>query len=300
MLHFRPIVLSDKPAIDACLAGNTYRACDFCFTNFFAWQAKFKTTFAIEQETLFIRYADTAGELCYMLPVGKLTVEQSLPLVLHDARTNGIPFTLKGITERMLEKVNEAFPDLFIATHDRDNDEYIYLSEKLIQLTGKHLQSKRNHINRFRNDHPDWEYLPLDNQHIREECCTMLDLWEELNLSKAEQSLRYDYIATRIMLEQFEALGLRGGAIRASGKLAAFSIGEPLTPDTFVVHVEKAYADMNGAYAIINQQFALHEARPFLYINREEDMGLEHLRRAKQSYYPDLLLHEHILTLKEH
>lgn len=298
MIDFKPIQLSDKKAIDDCLAGNTYRACDFCFTNFFAWQARFKTTFAVVRDTLFIRYRDTAGGLCYMLPIGRMTPEQSIPLIMQDAADNNIPFMLKGITERMLHDITEVMPDVFQVRHDRDNDEYIYLSEKLATLKGKKLQSKRNHINRFRKDHPDWDYITLSSAEERAECIALLDEWEDLNLSKAELSLRHDYLATRIMLDHFDYLRLRGGALRTDGKIVAFTLGEPLTRDTFVVHVEKALADMNGAYATINRQFVEHEASSFLYVNREEDMGLEYLRQAKQSYHPDLLLREHILTVK--
>lgn len=298
MINFKSILLSDKKSIETCLSSNTYRACDFCFTNFFAWQAKFKTTFSIEQETLFIRYRDIAGEFCYMLPIGKMPLEKSLSLIINDAKENNIPFVMKGITTRMWDDIQKAMPDTFEYVHDRDNDEYIYLSEKLIELKGKKLQSKRNHINRFKKDNPDWSYFTLFSKEELNECNNMLDEWENMNLSKAEQSLRYDYIATKIMLEHFEHLGLCGGAIRANGKIAAFTIGEQLTKDTFVIHVEKAYNGMNGAYTIINQQFAEHEASGYKYINREEDMGLEYLRKAKQSYYPDILLQERILTLK--
>jgi hypothetical protein len=83
-----------------------------------------------------------------------------------------------------------------------------------------------------------------------------------------------------------------------NGRIVAFTIGEPLTEDSFVVHVEKAFGDMNGTYTIINQQFIEHEASEFTYINREEDMGLENLRKAKMSYYPDILLEEAMLIPK--
>ena len=297
MIIFNSISLSDKEAIDACLSSNTYRACDFCFTNFFVWQAKFKTTFAVEQETLFIRYKDTADEFCYMMPIGKMPLDEALSLIISDAEENGIPFIMKGITTRMWEDILKVMPDVFQQTHDRDNDEYIYLSEKLITLKGKKLQSKRNHINRFKKDNPDWSYFALSSAKDLDECTRMLDEWEDLNLNKVQESLRYDYIATKLMLENFDYLKLCGGAIRINGKIAAFTIGGPLTEDTFTTHVEKAYSDINGAYSIINQQFAEHAASKYKYINREEDMGLDYLRQAKQSYYPDILLQEHILTL---
>ncbi|MDH6309900.1 hypothetical protein M2451_002272 [Dysgonomonas sp. PFB1-18] len=295
MINFKQITLSDKKDIDACFAGNIYRACDFCFANLYAWNAKFKTVFAIEHRTIFLRFQDSDGQLYYMMPIGKMPLADAFELIIKDAEENKIPFQMKGITTRMWEKIQKEVPYKFRYIPDRNNDEYIYLSEKLIKLSGKKLQSKRNHINRFKADNPDWQYFPLTSREELDECAEMLDEWEEVNVSKIDFSQRFDYIATKILLRDFDALQLRGGAVRVNGRIVAFTIGEPLTGDSFVVHVEKAFGEVNGAYTIINQQFIEHEASEFTYINREEDMGLENLRKAKMSYYPDILLEEAIL-----
>lgn len=295
MINFKQITLSDKKDIDASFAGNEYRACDFCFANLYSWNAKFKTVFAIEHRTIFLRFQDSDGQLYYMMPIGKMPLKDAFSLIMEDAKENRIPFQMKGITSRMWEKIRQEMPETFHYIPDRNNDEYIYFSEKLIKLSGKKLQSKRNHINRFKADNPDWSYFPLTTKEELTECARMLDEWEEVNISKTDFTQRYDYIATKIMLENFDYLQLRGGAVRVNGKIVAFTIGEPLTADSFVVHVEKAFGEMNGAYTIINQQFIEHEASEFTYINREEDMGKENLRKAKLSYYPDLLLEEGML-----
>ncbi len=299
MIDFKSIELTDKKAIDACLSENTYRACDFSFANLYAWQAKFETTFAVEQDTLFLRYKENESTFCYLMPIGKIPLEKSLQKIIDDTTERKSPFLMKAVTRRMWADILQVMPDTFECKHDRDNDEYIYLSERLIHLTGKKLQPKRNHINRFKKENPDWSYFPLHSRKELDECTAMLNEWENMNIDKTENSLRYDYIATCIMLDNFEELGLCGGAIKVNGKIVAFTIGERLTEDTFVIHVEKAFGDMNGAYSIINQQFVEHEASQYKYINREEDMGLEYLRKAKMSYYPDILLQERIVTLKK-
>ena len=298
MIEFKRVKLSDKQMIDECLANNTFRACDYCFTNLFAWQAKFQTTIAIINHTLFICYHDINGELCYMMPIGEMPLEESLLLIMNDAKERNIPFVMKGITERMWICIERVMPNIFQCTDDRDNAEYIYLTERLVQLKGRKLQPKRNHINHFKINYTDWTYSKLSERDELNECSSMLDKWEDLNIKKAEQSLRYDYIATKIMLENFHFMQLQGGIIRTNGEIVAFTIGEQLTQDTFVIHVEKALSQIHGSYTIINQQFAEHEAIKYLYINREEDMGLAYLRQAKMSYYPDILLQERILTLQ--
>jgi hypothetical protein len=299
MLNFKQIELTDKKEIEDCLASNTYRSCDFSFTNMWAWAVKFKTMFAVKQRTLFLRFSETDRRTYYMLPIGKMPLKEALSEIMADAGRQNAPFLLKGVTPRMREAIEEAMPDVFDYMHDRNNDEYLYYSEKLIQLTGKKLQSKRNHINRFKKENPDWEYYPVTTHEEAMACLRMLKEWESLkNLPDDDRSLEYDYMATKLMLQNIDCLNLKAGAIRVNGKLVAFSVGERLTDDTFVVHVEKAFGEINGAYAIINQQFIEHEAAGFTYINREEDMGLEALRKAKLSYYPDILLQEHILREK--
>lgn len=295
MINFKNIELSDKRDIDRCLTDNKYRGCDFSFTNLFAWNSKFKTVFAIDHETLFFRSCDSDGQYYYGMPIGKMPLSNALEKIMQDAVENKIPFQMKSITAEMWEIINYTLPGKFQYIHERANDEYIYLSEKLITLSGKKLQSKRNHINRFKADHPDWEYFPLIGRNEHQECAAMLDEWEDDNVSKNDKSLKYEYIAIKKMLDHFDYLGLRGGGIRVNGKILAFTIGEPLTDDTFVVHVEKAFGEINGAYTIVNQQFIEHEASNYTYINREEDMGLETLRKAKMSYQPDILLQEGIL-----
>ncbi|MBD8348928.1 DUF2156 domain-containing protein [Dysgonomonas sp. HGC4] len=294
MIHFKQIELSDKPQIDACLDGNTFRACDFSFTNMFAWNAKFKTLYDIQHKTLFLKFLETDGKIYYMMPIGPMPINEAIQMLQADAKASNIPFQMKGITVEMWEMINKKMPNQFQHVHERNNDEYIYLSSKLISLSGKKLQSKRNHINRFKLDNPDWQYFPITSKKELNECAAMLDEWENIKEDK-NRSLQYDYIATRLMLEHFDYLQLTGGAIRVNGKIIAFTIGEKLTEDTFVVHVEKAFGEIHGAYTIINQQFIEHEASKFKYINREEDMGLESLRKAKLSYQPDILLEEGLL-----
>lgn len=295
MINFKQITLSDKKEIDAALAGNTYRACDFSFANLYTWNARFKTMYAIEHRTIFLRFQDIDGQLYYMMPIGKMPLKNAFDLIMQDAVENKTPFQMKCITTSMWEHIQAEMPGKFRYLPDKNNYEYIYTSEKLIKLSGKKLQSKRNHINRFKADNPDWVYFPLTSRTDLDECSRMLDEWEEVSISKVDFSKRYDYIATKMMLEQFEELQLQGGAIRVNGQIVAFTIGEPLTEDTYVVHVEKAFGEINGAYTIINQQFIEHTASEFTYINREEDMGIENLRKAKMSYYPDILLEEGIL-----
>jgi hypothetical protein len=127
----------------------------------------------------------------------------------------------------------------------------------------------------------------------------MLKKWYDINKETSDSSLELDFKSTSLYLNNFEALNLRGGAIEVDDEIIAFSMGAKLNEDTFIVHVEKAFADIQGAYPFINQQFVKNEVSEFTYINREEDMGYPSLRKAKMSYRPDILLEKFIVKEKE-
>ncbi len=298
MITFRNIELEDRDNINSKLQTQNYRASDLCFTNLYAWGKKFNTQFAVKDDWLFIRFKDNNGRNSYLKPIGTGDIKEGIEIILEDHKQFDTVFQIRGMTKQMVDEVEKAFPDKFDFTLNRSVSDYIYTTEKLIELKGKKLQSKRNHINRFKREN-EWKYKSLtNNPELVDECKIMLDKWMAMNIEEKDPSLIYDDFATTIMLENFDYLNLRGGLICVDNEIVAFSIGEPLTEDTIVVHVEKAFTSIHGAYTIINQKFAAHETEGYTYINREEDMGVENLRRAKLSYQPDILLEKYNARFK--
>jgi hypothetical protein len=298
MIDFKKIDITDREIINSCLYENTFRACDYCFSNLFAWQSMYRTRFAIKDNTLFIRFQDLENNFYYMMPIGDMPLNNALSMIIEDAEQNNIMFRMKGITQRMSLCIEKAMPNTFKYMHDSENDEYIYFTQRLIDLKGKKLQSKRNYINRFKSSYPNWTYSSIKSENELNECLTMLDKWKEINIDKEDKTFEYDYLASRVMINNFHYLQLKGGFIRLNGEIIAFTMGEQLTNDTLVIHIEKAFDEITGSYTIINQQFAQHEAGNYTYINREEDMGIENLRKAKMSYQPAIVLKENIVSLK--
>ncbi|HBT85012.1 MAG: phosphatidylglycerol lysyltransferase domain-containing protein [Fermentimonas sp.] len=298
MLTFRSLELEDKDIINSYLINQNYRASDLCFTNLYAWGKKFDTQFATDNDWLFIRFKDNSGRVSYLKPIGVGDIKKGIEIIIEDHKQFDSVFQIRGITQEMIDEIEKAMPETFNYKLNRSVSDYIYTSEKLIDLKGKKLQSKRNHINRFKRENK-WQYKTLTgNPELVKECKGMLDKWMEINTADRDPSLAYDDFATTIMLENFEFLNLKGGLICVNNEIAAFSIGEILTKDTVVVHVEKAFTSIHGAYTIMNQQFVLNEAADFKYINREEDMGVENLRKAKLSYQPDILLEKYNARFK--
>lgn len=296
-MQFNPIHLSDKPLFDRLLEKNAFRASECCFSNLYGWAHKFNTQYAVIDDFLLIKFTNTAGGCSYLMPLGRGDLKKAIEGLYEDCGCRK-RFELSGVTEAMWREIDQTMPGVFEKIPVPESFDYIYTSEKLIGLTGKKLQSKRNHINRFKKENL-WKYVSLnDRPEALFECRRMLTEWYEQNRETRDDSLRLDYITTSDFLHNFEALGLYGGAVCVKGEIVAFSLGTQLTSDTFIVHVEKAFADIHGAYAIMNQQFVENEAAGFTYINREEDMGFESLRKAKMSYQPDILLEKSRVKFK--
>jgi len=201
------------------------------------------------------------------------------------------------VTQKMFDLLEEAFPGQFLYEMDRDWFEYFYLSEDLIALRGTKYQAKRNHINKFKRTYR-WEYLPITRE-IIPDCLKLYKRWCEENRGcNSEESLAEECIATQNAFNNYEELGLIGGALRIDGEILAYSYGQPLTGDIFGVHAEKSLYEIDGGFTMINREFAEHNCAAFTYINREEDLGLESLRQAKMSYHPAFLLEKGEVALK--
>lgn len=298
MLTFKSIELKDKDIINSFLSKQNYRASDLCFTNLYSWGKKFDTQYAANDEWLFIRFRDNNNRNSYLKPIGNGNIKGAVNMIMDDHKQFDTIFQIRGLTPKMIGEIETAMPGVFNYKFNRSVSDYIYTTEKLIHLKGKKLQSKRNHINRFKRENK-WKYHTLTgNPALVKECRQMLDKWMQVNKEDKDPSLVYDDFATNLMLENFELLDLKGGLICVNNKIAAFSIGEQLTEDTFIVHVEKAFTNIHGAYNIINQQFIENEAAEFTYVNREEDMGIENLRNTKLSYQPDIILEKFNARLK--
>lgn len=299
MLHFKPIELEDKKIIDSFLENNQCPASECCFSNLYGWAHKFDTRYAIWNDFLLIKFTREDGGCSYLKPIGKGDLRAAIMHLYEDCGCK-VMFNLAGVTQEMWQEIDAAASGEFEFALVEGNFDYIYASEKLITLAGKKMQSKRNHLNRFQKENPDWKYISLNEQSdFIDQCKTLLKNWIDANQESHDDSLQLDYRTTMRFLNHFEELGLRGGAICVNGELQAFSLGTKLTEDTFIVHVEKALTELHGTYTIMNQQFAQNECAEFAYINREEDMGLESLRKAKMSYKPDILLEKGVVRFKQ-
>lgn len=284
---FHSISLEDREWITKKMREDDYRACEYTFANNFIWSEVYEVEVGQAYDCGVIRYREK-GDFIYSFPFGKGDKKSVIGLLRGICAAHGHKLKLSPLVEEQRKQLIEWFPGEFEIDADRSDFDYIYTVEKLSTLRGKKLHGKRNHIARFMDD-DDWSYEALDKGNM-EECRRMAKLWITQREEKWNSEMEQEMHVLEKALTYYEELALFGGVLRKKGEIVAFTIGERLNSDTIDVHFEKAFPELQGAYPMINQQFVLHEGQEYTYVNREEDTGDMGLRKAKLSYYPDILL----------
>lgn len=283
MIPFRKVELQDKAAIEQLLKNNTTPVCDYCFANIFAWQPVYNTEWAEVYGLLVVRFKVDDGSWGYM-PVGNGDMSAVLEALKQDAEESNTLFRLVSFDG----KYAPLLADGYIVSDNPDYCDYIYSVADLCELRGRKYQPKRNYINRFESNY-NYTFELLSATDF-DECLDLGRLWQARKCVASGEiccGQSDEQCAIRRVFEAYEQLDMLGGVLRVDGRVVAFSLGSRLTEDTFCVHFEKADAEYEGVFPMINRLFAQElSKRGFIYVNREEDMGLEGLRRAKQSYYP--------------
>lgn len=294
--NWKKIELSDKELIQGYYKREGSGNCEATFANNFLWAPHYRTRYAVIEEML-VFLSDEEEYFSVSFPIGEGDLKRTLDLLMAYFEEKGRTFKMHLVSPAQFERLDGLYPGRFQVEYNRDQADYVYESEKLITLSGKKLHGKRNHINKFKELHPDWSYESITDENTPE-CLEMAQQWRVLNGCDEDEAKQAEFCVTLNALKMREELSLKGGLIRAEGRVIAFTLGEPGNEDTFIVHIEKAYADIQGAYPMINQQFVEHEGAAYRYINREEDTGAEGLRKAKLSYYPVMMLEKGVVTLK--
>lgn len=292
-LTWNDIKFEDKEIFERFYQYKTSRGCELSFSNNFLWVPHYGTKWNIIENCL-VFYSPNRDSVSF--PIGeKPYVAIEALLKYYEEREKA--FAMHLVTTEQFEALDKQYPDKFVIELQRDVADYIYEAESLGTLAGKKLHAKRNHINRFVQNYPEWSYEKITEENL-EECLEMAQKWRVQNKCDEDKEKSAEFCVTLRALKMREEIGLTGGLIRTKDGVVAFSLGAPLTDDTFVVHIEKAFADVQGAYPIMNREFVLNAAKGYKYINREEDLGEEGLRKAKLSYYPAILLEKGIVRLK--
>lgn len=294
MLQFKDIEIGDKKEFERFTTCHGYHNLEACFGNIFLWRKAWNIRMATDALAMYL-LLDDGSHPPFLLPpfLDDCDTDIGEPIARCEAymrETYGKPLFLKGVTSQLKQKMEADCPDAFMFTEDRPNYEYVYRSEDLANLTGKKYHAKRNHINKLINSH-SWEYRRNLGEYS-DACIELQKRWIH-GKGGMNESYKDELYVTEQALRHMDVLGIVCGMLFVDGNLEAFSIGQQYGDDMAVVHIEKANPDVRGTYPLINREFVRNEWMHVQYINREEDMGLEGLRKAKLSYNPVFLLEKY-------
>ena len=298
MIPFQRVTLEQKENYQQILFASSQRGCEYSFANKFLWGA---------QQIAFLHgcvagFSHFYGRSIYPYPLGNGDRKAVIEAILEDARERGIPCRITGMTDGDMAELESWFPGKFQFKTSREDYDYVYAIDDLADLRGRKFQKKRNHFNRFRAEHPNYEVRELNNCNIHQ-ALHMVDAWYRKRMKEDPEG---DYLLENIAMarsfQNFKALGMEGIVLMEGNEVLAVTLGSQLGPDTFDIHFEKAREDVDGAYNAVNCEFArfLRMKYPEVkFLNREDDMGVEGLRKAKLSYNPHHLIEKHWAFLPE-
>lgn len=295
-IGFRKPVIEDRALVTGYIKQKKTRSCEDTFGNLLLW-ARFYNVHIAEAEGMLVS-AMLGKKLSFHYPYGTGDVKKCIETLMAYAKEQGQEFQLHCVTPEEFEELERLFPGEFEIEYHRDIADYVYEAESLRTLSGKKYHGKKNHVNKFKKTYENWEYVSMKSEHV-EEAFQMLLKWKNLNLCMEDHDKNAESCVASNFLRLFDELEVCGGLLRVDGQAVAFCIGEQVSEDTMVVHIEKALTEYEGAYTMINQQFVEHECQNMIYINREDDAGDEGLRKAKLSYKPVFMVEKGTVKRKK-
>lgn len=285
MIDFQPLDPAKKELYEKYLQSAGERGCEYSFVNLYLWGRQ--KAAVIHDHLVF--FSQFNRKSVYLFPVGTADKTAVLQAVMEDAKARGIPCRFTGLTQEDRTCLEALYPGKFRYHFDRNSFDYIYSIDDLADLSGRKFQKKRNHLNKFRERCPDHTLEPITDDNI-DQVKQMVETWYDLRLQENPHAdYHMERSAIKKAMNQRDSLGMEGLILRNGGQILAMTMGSRLNSTTFDIHFEKALDIADGAYAAINNGFAryLREKYPdVLWLNREDDLGLEGLRRAKLSYNP--------------
>jgi hypothetical protein len=299
MLDLREINIEDKQLFDRYITKHNPQVSEFSFTNIFMWRNFYKFRFVEVGELICLIAVPDDKEPFAFEPIGEYSEEgfkQAVDEITEYFRVMGWKLLFKRVEYDKINFFKDYFKNEIEIDSDRDNSDYVYLSDNLINLSGKKFHGKKNHLNSFKKQY-EFEYVRLSEDLI-DECIRINEEWCARRSCDLHKGLYCEKLANIEVLKNFSRLGYEGALIVVNGKYEAFTIGELLNKDTAVIHIEKANDDIRGLYTAINQQFCENSWKNVVYINREQDLGLEGLRKAKLSYNPVTLVDKYTISYR--
>jgi hypothetical protein len=292
--QFTELTLEDKPLFEQLFTRVPPVISEFTFTNLFIWRHNYRPKISRLKNFLCL-LSDQGKNSFFFPPIGSGDAMECFRSLLKYLGNKGIFPKIARVPETMVTqidwKTSGMKPEL-----DRNQCDYVYLVQDMVELKGRKYHRKRNHIKQFQEKY-SYQYIPLTPEWVPQ-CLQLQAEWCDLKNCEVNPGLDNESLATREAFTHFEEVGVKGGAILIHGKVEAFTLGDSLNPETIVIHVEKANPAYEGLYPTINQAFLKYQGAGFTYVNREQDLGEEGLRKAKESYFPHHMVNKYTISLE--
>jgi hypothetical protein len=297
ILLFKPIDINAKEVLDPYFELVDYEACEYCFVTLYMWQNIYSTVYYVEDDFAIVS-GEYEGNNFVVLPLAtKENMHKAIDFILKHFKDENKKVNLRAITKEIVDFMKENYPGKFEYIEERDYFDYVYDGESLRTLAGKKNQKKRNHLNYFLKEYANrFEYKKIEENSQFEECIKLLNEWADGK--EDSDDFKDEFVAIQRIFNHYDELKdkIKIGGIYVDSKLEAFSIGENLNDNMAVIHIEKANPNIRGLYPYINQQFLVNEFSDIEFINREEDLGIEGLRKAKLSYHPSRFVEKYTVV----
>ena len=284
-INFKKIEKTDRGVYEALLFADGEMGCEFSFGNLYLWG---RQKMAVV-EGCAVMFSQFDRKTVYPFPVGPGDKKAAVDAIIEDAAARGISCRITGLSCENRSLLDSLYPGRFRFHCDEGNHDYVYAIDDLADLKGRKFHSKKNHVNRFAESFPDCRAEPLTEENIAS-VRAMIEKWYA---DKTEENPESDFMMERAAIEKalnsFGEIGMEVLVLMNGEEALAVTFGSRLSCDTFDVHFEKAASGVQGAYAAINREFAVYIREKYQdvkFLNREEDMGIEGLRKAKLSYHP--------------
>lgn len=291
-MEFKKITLADKSLLMPFLQCSDELTCELSFVNLLLWQPLYNNCYCLEADTLYLKSYDD-NIVTYSLPFGD--IQKGMQRIIANC---GNPYPDIWAQEGpRFQQFKALYGEYYDIIESRNEFDYIYNSQDLITLSGKKYHSKRNHISSFSKQF-NWHYEDITENNIdKVKLCA--DIWYAQSYDRMDDELKTEMQGVSLMLDNMEFLDIAGGAIVVDERVVAFTLGSPINPTIYNIHAEKAIEGYEAAYTVINREFAARNLGNYRYINREDDLGIEGLRKSKLSYKPEIILPKYYCTKKE-
>ncbi len=287
MQQFNRLLVTDQKLIRNYLKKCSQITSDYTFLNLWGWQDIYKLDFLFHEELIWIR--ENRENKKFWAPIGNW---EDLDWMKYYEFLKGNTFI--RVPERLVDLWKRYFIDKMMVIEDRDNWDYIYLVDELIQLKGNRFHKKKNLLKQFKKKY-GYRFVTLEDRWIEEAENFQVDWCYYKDCENKKILIEENRVILNVLENWSRFEKIVGGGLVVDDRLVAYTVAEPADEDTLVIHFEKGCPTYKGIYQAINNIFLKECARNYIYVNREQDLGDKGLRQAKLSYNPCCFLKKYVV-----